>query len=216
MQIEVYSDGSATTADKPGGWAWVIVIDGQKYSEGSGHVESATNNDMELEAAIQGLSAAFKFVSESNAFGLGGNLIYMPAGVATLVSDSQLILGWSDGTYQFKQQDKMEKYTQLRRWMVALNASTRWVKGHSGDEHNERCDKLAKEARTGLSKKHAKEEAMTSGKTLIGHKKVGTICLWYKNALRVIDLDNNIIEEYNRDVHGTRGAFLEIREEKSR
>ena len=59
MKIEVYSDGSATTADKAGGWGSVIVIDGALHKELSGHLESATNNDAELEAAIQGLAATY-------------------------------------------------------------------------------------------------------------------------------------------------------------
>ena len=36
MKVEVYTDGSATTKDKPGGYGWVIVIDGKFHSEGSG------------------------------------------------------------------------------------------------------------------------------------------------------------------------------------
>ena len=58
MKIEVYTDGSATTSEKPGGWGYVIVIDGVKHSEGSGRMETATNNDAELEGAIMGLAAA--------------------------------------------------------------------------------------------------------------------------------------------------------------
>jgi len=214
VKVEVYSDGSATTKDKPGGWAWVIVVNGEKYSEGSGYVESATNNDMELLAAIEGLTASFEAIAE-----IQSGITYnpsIPSYKVTLISDSQLILGWASGEYQFKQQDKMEKYRKLRSWMEELKAETRWVKGHSGDEHNERCDKLAKEARTGLSKKHAKEEALVSGKTLIGNRKNGTLCVWYKNVLKIIDLSSNVVEDYDREIHGTRGAFLEIREEKSR
>ena len=43
---------SATIATKPGGWAWVITIDGKFHCEGSGHLEKATNNDAELLASI--------------------------------------------------------------------------------------------------------------------------------------------------------------------
>lgn len=211
MHIEVYTDGSATTKDKPGGWASVLVVDGVKHAEIAGHMANASNNDAEMEAAIQGLAAALKYVKnfEESTVGFIESFV-------TLVSDSQLILGWSNGSYRFKQMDKLEKYKQLQFLVKRLGVKTRWVEGHSGDEHNERCDKLANEARTGAKKKKDREEALISGNTLIGTKKSGTICLWYKGALKVVDLETNIIENYDRTIHGTRGAMLEVREEKSR
>jgi len=135
MKIEVYSDGSATIATKPGGYGFVICFDGQKVDEGYGHIVNATNNDAELEAAIQGLAKVLKMRIEGQ-IPIGTHEVF-------LVSDSQIILGWADGTSRFKQQHKIAKYHQLQHVMKKLNAKTRWVQGHSGDEHNERCDKLA-------------------------------------------------------------------------
>ncbi|CAM6004870.1 unnamed protein product [Sphagnum balticum] len=213
MQIEVYSDGSATTKDRPGGYGWVLVIDGTKHSEGNGHIPFASNNDAELEAALQGLGAALKLVTRFNGiFNPNCDGTYN----VTLCSDSQLILGWASGTYRFKQQDKMDKYNQLMFIVKRLNVKTKWIEGHSGHEHNERCDKLANEARTGVTKKKEKADAIVNGNTLIGTKKTGTLCVWYKNCLKVIDLDTNVIEDYDRATHGPRGGLLEIREEKSR
>ena len=63
MVISVYSDGSAQTKDKPGGWAAVILIDGVVHEELSGHLELATNNDAELIAAIQGLDYVSTYIS---------------------------------------------------------------------------------------------------------------------------------------------------------
>lgn len=210
--IEVYTDGSATTFNKPGGYGWVMVLDGVKHSEGSGHMPNASNNDAELEAAIQGLVAAYKLV---------GTLpnVELQHGILPeifLVSDSQLVLGWASGEYKFKQHAKASKHQQLRGLMARLHAKTRWVRGHSGDEHNERCDVLANEARTGIEKKQKKEIALAKGESLIGTKKTGIICVWYKDSLKVIDLDQNIVEDYKRETHGPRGSMLEIREEKSR
>lgn len=208
MNIEVYSDGSATTKDKPGGYGWVMVIDGIKYSEGKGHMPGASNNDAEMEAAIQGLAAVLKHV----------NLSCFPTGPysVTLVSDSQLILGWASGVYRFKQQDKYAKYKQLEFLVNRLSAKTRHVKGHSGDEHNERCDKLANLGRTQKEEEIDRAEAKEKGETLIGTKKTGTLCVWYKGSLKVIDLDTNVIENYDRTIHGARGGILEVREDKSR
>lgn len=215
MKIEVYTDGSATTADKPGGYGWVLVVDGTKVSEGNGHMPLASNNDAELEAAIQGLNAAKAWLDTN----FDRIVMSSPGTIAlqvTLVSDSQLILGWADGTYKFKQLAKIEKYQELKGLMGRLRANTRWVRGHTGDEHNERCDTLANEARTGQENKKKRAEAIIKGETNIGSKKTGIVCIWYKGNLKIIDLDTNIIEDYDREVHGPRGSALEIREEKSR
>jgi len=206
MKISVYSDGSATTVLKPGGWAYVLVVDGVHHSEGSGYSPGASNNDMELMASIQGLAAALKFINEISAKDTE----------VTLISDSQLTLGWASGTYRFKQESKIERYNQLRFLMNRLNAKTQWVEGHTGCEWNERCDKLANAARKQLSLEIEKKEAKITGESLIGTKKKGVLCVWYKNVLKVLDLDANIVENYNRDIHGPRGSALEIREEKSR
>lgn len=139
MKIEVYSDGSATVKTKPGGYGYVIVIDGVKVSEGNGHMNTATNNDAELEAALQGLAAVLKMRIDGK--------IPIGAHEVILVSDSQIVLGWVDGTYRFKQREKRHKYDQLCHVVKKLQVKTRWVQGHSGDTHNERCDRLANEGR---------------------------------------------------------------------
>jgi ribonuclease HI len=215
MIIEVYSDGSATTNDKPGGWAYVFIVDGVKHSEGSGHLEKASNNDAELEAAIQGLEAAYNFINQPEDLSKA-KFVQISDPTVTLVADSQLVLGWTNGTYTFRQQGKIEKYKRLNLLVKLMNVKTRWVEGHTGDEHNERCDKLANEARLQLQKKENKVEAILSGKTAIGTKKIGVVCFYYKDKLKVIDLDNNICEDYDRSIHGTRGSLLEIREDKLR
>ena len=215
MHIEVYSDGSATTNETPGGYGWVLVVDGVKHSEGSGHAENVTNNDMELEAAIQGLIAAAKIVwPPIKVLGNYEAVEIIPPEV-TLVSDSQIILGWASGTYRFKQESKMDKYRQLRALVDRMMVKTRWVKGHSGDEHNDRCDKLANNARKGIATEEL-DKTNPKGDTRIGTKKTGVVSLWYSGQLKIVDFENGIIENYNREVHGKRGSLIEIREDKTR
>lgn len=209
--ILVYTDGSATIASKPGGYGWVIVIDGNKHSEGSGSMERATNNDAELEASVRGLAAVLKFLV-SDAF-------YSDIETSvTLVSDSQIVLGWADGTYRCKQKEKQSKYDKLQYLVKRLNVKTRWVKGHSGDEHNERCDKLANEARKKLMPHKPKKEPKasksqpisTTGGSLIGHKMDGVLNIWYKGMLKIIDLEAGIVENYDEAIHGSRHSRLEL------
>jgi ribonuclease HI len=210
MRIEVYTDGSATTGDKPGGWAYVLVVDGQKKAECAGHMPGATNNDAEMQAAIEGLKAVGNMVTE--AFLL--NLSTYPE--VSLVSDSQLILGWASGEYRFKQADKIDKYHELQALVSKLRVKTRWVRGHNGDEFNERCDTLANQARLSVQNKKEREEAKERGETLIGTKKSGVVCVWYKNCLKIVDLETNVVENYDREIHGARGSMLEIREDTKR
>jgi len=135
MRIEVYSDGSGTVSTKPGGYGFVVLVDGKDVYEGSGHLDFATNNDCELQGAIEGLdSLHYHFEPEELTD-------------VWLVSDSEIVLGWASGERAFRQEEKILKYQQLTNMMKEYKAKTRWVKGHSGEPIQERCDKLANAAR---------------------------------------------------------------------
>lgn len=210
MRIEVYTDGSATTKENPGGWATVIIVNGQFHKELSGHLESATNNDAELISAIKGLDFAMELLCSPNR----GDFDFETD--VTLISDSEIVLNWASGKYRFKQLDKMPLYEHLIRLVKKMKVKTRWVRGHSGDVWNERCDKLANMARKGITEEKVDNKPINVNNSRIGTKKKGTASLWYCNTLKVIDFETGIIEDYNRDVHGKRGSVIEIREEKSR
>lgn len=208
MKIDVYSDGSATTADKPGGCGAVVLVDGILYRELAIHLESATNNDAELISAIKGLDCALEYLSKcQGSFELECEV--------TLISDSEIILNWANGTYRFKQSDKMPLYDHLRRLVKKMKVKTKWVKGHSGDRWNERCDKLANNARKGITTEIL-DKSGPKVDTRIGTKKTGILSIWYGGQLKIVDLQNNIVENYNREAHGKRGSAIEIREEKER
>ena len=145
MLVEIYSDGSATTADKPGGYAWVLVVDGVKIDEGFGHLDKATNNVAEITAAIRGLERVesyLKTVVNSAAGTPGTNDVRV-----VLISDSQLVLRYATGEYQCRKYHLVPLYINLRRIFQKVKAETRWVRGHTGDKYNEECDVLAKAAR---------------------------------------------------------------------
>jgi ribonuclease HI len=213
MTIKVYTDGSATVSTKPGGYGWVIVIDGKKHSEGNGHIELATNNDAELKAAIQGLVAAYKLLTNEV------ELVALPSVGTTyeviLCSDSQIVLGWANGNYRFKQEDKKSQYEILSELVRRLNVTTEWVEGHAGHEFNERADELANLGRLNLgpndklpSKKHPKSRKNSSE---IKNRTETVVCLWYKNVLKVIDLSANVIEDHDETLHGPRDSQLEVK-----
>lgn len=140
MKIQVYADGSATTMDGPGGYGYAIVIDGKLFSQGSGGIEKATNNVAEITAAIEGLNyvSGLKNNKDSDA--------YKDAEVE-LVCDSQLVLKYATGEYKCRKYHLVPLNIKLRKLFNELKATTRWVRGHSGEQYNELCDKLAKSAR---------------------------------------------------------------------
>jgi ribonuclease HI len=134
--VEVYTDGSGTSVGLPGGYGFVVVVDGTKVYEESGHIPNASNNVAELTAALKGL----EFVNSHS--DLKGRAV-------TLISDSQLVLGFASGEWEPKKFHLMLLASKLNKLYKDLDAEKRWVKGHSGDLHNERCDELAKAARKG-------------------------------------------------------------------
>lgn len=142
MLIEVYADGSGNTFDSDGGYGWRICVDGTFHSEGSGYLVSATNNVAELTAAIKGLEAAKILLGQHQVQQTGPHQV-------SLVCDAQLVLGYASGRYQCKALHLAPLYIKVKALYKELGANGRWVKGHSGDEHNEACDKLAKAARLG-------------------------------------------------------------------
>lgn len=195
MRLEVYSDGSATSDDLPGGYGWVLVVDGVKVSEGSGHMPNASNNDAELEAAIQGLASAFRYVnSQFRAVSLEEMDQPLIFHNVTLVSDSQIILNWANGTWRFKQEDKIQKYNNLTKLMRLLSADTRWVKGHSGEIFNERCDRLANAARLQIEVTDGKQK-----RSKIGKKTKGVFLIKYNGITKIVDLVNEKCETYSEE-----------------
>lgn len=135
MIIEVYSDGSGNTFDSDGGYGYCIVVDGELHSQGSGYAPTATNNTMEVKAAIEGLKAVKNLKTSSCK--------------VVLVSDSQLALNWANGKYKCKAEHLKPLVNELRLLHIALLVENRWVRGHTGDKFNELCDQLAGAARKG-------------------------------------------------------------------
>lgn len=208
MKIEVYADGSATTKENAGGWGSVVLIDGKLHKELSGHLPTATNNDAELLAAIGGLKYVHEYLLSIPFIGPHDLEI-------TLISDSQIILNWANGSFRFKQLDKVHLYEELRKLVKDHHVKTKWVKGHSGDFWNDRCDKLANLARKNLPVENLDKPGPNMD-TRIGSKKNGIICLWHGDTLKIVDLETNIVEDYCREVHGKRGSAIQIREERDR
>jgi len=128
-EVQIYTDGACSGNPGPGGWAALLVyIDGQQQrreKELSGYEIRATNNQMELLAAIRSLEALTE-----------------PCTV-TLFSDSQYVVGIGSGTSRAKV--NLDLVTRLQQGVQRHGAVVfQYVRGHSGQPENERVDKLAR------------------------------------------------------------------------
>jgi ribonuclease HI len=137
MLIQIYSDGSShSKGNLPGGWAYVVVQDGQVIKAGKGNDPKTTNNIMELTGMLRGMESV-EYLKDQ-----------YPDATFELISDSQYALGIANGTYYpSKNLDLCHKVIVMANF---LKAKTKWVRGHSGDVFNERCDSLAKSAKLEL------------------------------------------------------------------
>ena len=135
--IKIYTDGGCTGNPGPGGWAAVILEDGQDPRELSGSDEATTNNRMELTAVINALESVI------NAIGLQIEVHtdsqYVQRGISEWMK-GWITKGWK--TSSGKPVKNRDLWLQLKNLNDKLTVDWKWVKGHSGDEWNERCDEL--------------------------------------------------------------------------
>ncbi len=134
--IEIWTDGACSGNPGPGGWG-VLLKAGDKTKELYGGTLDTTNNRMELMAAIEALNA---LKSPSNVR-LHTDSTYVKDGL------TKWIHGWKRNGWKTAAK-KPVKNKDL--WQALDTACDRheidwvWVKGHSGDEGNERADTLAR------------------------------------------------------------------------
>lgn len=135
-EVNVYTDGACSGNPGKGGYC-AILIYGEIEKVVSGFEDNTTNNRMELLAAIMGLKA-----------------LKEPCKV-NLYSDSQYLInafneGWLNSWQQnnWKNSNKKEvKNVDLWKEIIDLtnihDVTFIKVKGHSDNEYNNRCDKIA-------------------------------------------------------------------------
>lgn len=135
-RVKLYTDGACSGNPGKGGWG-AILIYGQHKKELCGGESQTTNNKMELTAAIEGLSA----LTEPCEVMLYSDSKYLIDGMTKGWAKSWKDKGWrkSDGKPALNT-DLWEKILELDK---KHKIEYIWVKGHAGNEYNERCDTLA-------------------------------------------------------------------------
>ncbi len=142
----LYCDGACSGNPGPGGWAWVC-ISGTGSLENSGCESDTTNNRMELKAAIEGLKAVEKLVKSGEIqkadMEVRTDSQYVKNGVTKWIN-SWKRNGWK--TSAKTPVKNRELWEELDALSAVTGAEWTWVEGHSGEQWNEYCDKLAKTA----------------------------------------------------------------------
>jgi ribonuclease HI len=133
--VEAFTDGACRGNPGPGGWG-VVLRAGERVKELSGGEPATTNNRMELQAAIEALSA----LKQSCRVALYTDSVYVRSGITEWLP-AWRARGWKTaGKKPVKNQDLWLKLSeQAARHEVAWH----WVKGHAGHPENERADELA-------------------------------------------------------------------------
>lgn len=134
--IQIWTDGACSGNPGPGGWGALLVA-GKNRKELYGGVPDTTNNRMELMAAIEALNA----LKKPSAVTLHTDSTYVKDGL------TKWIHGWKRNGWKTAAK-KPVKNKDL--WQALDEACARheikwvWVKGHAGDEGNEKADELAR------------------------------------------------------------------------
>ncbi len=134
--VTLYTDGACSGNPGPGGWGCVLIYR-EIRREMSGYEPHTTNNRMELQAAIEGLSV-LKSACEVDLYSDSAYLVH--------AFEKGWLRNWQR-TGWLKSDKKPVENQDLWQRLLELTAvhTVRWhkVKGHASNALNNRCDELA-------------------------------------------------------------------------
>jgi ribonuclease HI len=134
--VEVWTDGACSGNPGPGGWGAILSYKG-KERELSGGEAQTTNNRMELMGAI----AALETLTRPCTVALHTDSQYLRQGITSWIH------GWKKNGWKTADRKPVKNEELWKRLDAALKQHKiewKWVKGHAGDEMNERADALAR------------------------------------------------------------------------
>ncbi len=135
-RVAIWTDGACSGNPGPGGWGAVLCY-GDKEKELSGGEAETTNNRMELMAAIMALEALTRPVSVD----LHTDSQYLRGGITGWIHGWKR-KGWR--TADNKPVKNVDLWQRLDAAAAPHDITWHWVKGHAGDEMNERVDAVAR------------------------------------------------------------------------
>ena len=138
IRDRIYTDGAAKGNPGNGGYG-VVLLSGKHRKEISQGFKLTTNNRMELLAVIIGLESLKK---EGETV-----IIYSDSKYVVDAVEKKWVFGWEKKNFNKKKNpDLWIRFLKIYR---QHNVTFKWVKGHSNNLENDRCDLLAVEASEG-------------------------------------------------------------------
>jgi ribonuclease HI len=137
-RVKIFTDGACSGNPGPGGWGALLRWKGVD-KEMSGGERNATNNRMEMMAAIRALES----LKRGMPVDLYTDSTYLRDGI------TKWLPAWKANGWRTAAKKPVKNQDLWRRLEAALaghDVSWHWVKGHAGHPENERADELARRA----------------------------------------------------------------------
>lgn len=138
QKVTIYTDGACSGNPGPGGWGAILMYNEHK-KEISGSEPETTNNKMELTAVIKALEC-LKRECEID--------LYSDSAYVINAFEKGWIYNWRENGWRTKDKEEVKNrelweklYEQTKVHKIIWNK----VKGHSDNESNNRCDKIARD-----------------------------------------------------------------------
>ena len=141
-RITIHTDGACLGNPGPGGYG-IVLQSGNQRGELSGGYRLTTNNRMELIGPIKALQA----LNQSSHVILHSDSRYVVDAVKKGWAKR-----WRDNDWLRNKKDQAinpDLWSLLLDLLEEHEVEFRWVRGHSGNRENERCDQLAVQAAKG-------------------------------------------------------------------
>jgi len=145
--LRIYTDGGCSGNPGPGGWAYVIVMEtfqGDKVLAWQyGAEKDTTNNRMELSAVIEALRALKSLDGVSKKVRLLTDSQYVQKGI------TEWIFNWKKKSWRTSDRKPVKNqdlWMELDSLASEFSIAWEWVRGHSGVEYNEQCDRMTQQA----------------------------------------------------------------------
>jgi|TARA_B110000977_G_C10983137_1_gene456918 ribonuclease HI len=133
--IKIYTDGACKGNPGVGGWGAIIMQD-EKNIELFGGENETTNNRMELMAVIM----ALKEISSNLELTIYTDSTYVQKGISEWIKNWKVNNWRSSSKKPVKNKDL---WIELDEAVGSRKINWEWVKGHAGNEGNEKADELA-------------------------------------------------------------------------
>ena len=137
-EVTIYTDGACSGNPGVGGWCAILMYNGHSKTV-SGYNKYTTNNRMELFSVIQGLS---QLKEPCKVF------VYSDSAYVVNAINQGWLKSWENNLWKNKSKDDVKN---IDLWKVLLlkmeehDVEFIKVKGHSDNEYNNMCDKVARE-----------------------------------------------------------------------